>query len=113
MDSKTIAKRAIERIKARVAEDFKDLASSWDSMMENGSVIYARACGVNIRRLHLGYAHTHIFPHLKADLSNLYEATCKAIEQCRPEQYSVRKGIKYAAISLVKFLIHQEENKCY
>lgn len=103
------AEKAISRILERISEPFGQLAQDWEAAMRNGSIFYERFCGPNIRRLHLSYASNHIFPHLKADCSNLYQATVEAIESCKPEQYSVRKGIKFAAVSLGKFLVAKGE----
>jgi hypothetical protein len=90
----------------KASSEHKLIAKKWNQSMINGDICYGRPIGFNTRRLYLNAANK-FWKYLKEDCSNLYEAAVKAIEACRPDQYSTRKHVKEAAISLAKYLKHK------
>jgi hypothetical protein len=99
-------KHVIEKLIHKVNKTHKKLATQWNQSMINGDICYGRPIGFNTRRLYLNAANK-FWKYLKEDCSNLYEVAVKAIEACRPDQYSTRKHVKEAAISLAKYLKHK------
>lgn len=74
--------------------------------MRNGAVYFNKPPSENYQRINLNGLINHQHKFLEPDLSNYFEATCRAIEALLPEQYSQRKAIKAAAISQATHLIH-------
>lgn len=105
-ESSTSNAIVIERLLSSIPKSFQRIAKGWNQSMVNGDVCYGRPIGFNTRRLYLNAANK-FWKYLEKDCSNLYEATVKAIEACRPDQYSTRKHLKEGAISLVKYLKHR------
>jgi hypothetical protein len=75
--------------------------------MSRGNFPYGRIIRLNTRRLYLNSFVNKIMLFLDEDFSNLYDATIKAIESYKPEQFSSKKRCKESAISLAKFLIYK------
>jgi hypothetical protein len=100
-----IVARLIQRIES---DHHRKTANEWNKAMLNGSVVYGRPIGQDTRRIYLNAANK-FWEYLKQDYSNLYEAVVLAIENCKPHQFSSRKHIKEASISLTKFLIAEGE----
>lgn len=98
---------AIENLLKKVPTKHQATALGWNRSMLNGDTCYGRIIGFDTRRIYLNAA-AKFWQYLRADCSNLYEATIEAIEAHRPEQYSSKKHIKEASISLAKYLIHHQ-----
>lgn len=75
--------------------------------MENGAIYFNKPPGGNYERISLNALINHQHNFLLPDLSNYYEATCKAIEALSPERYSQRKAIKAAAILQATHLVEK------
>ena len=99
---------AINNLLGRTPSEFSDLTQEWNESMKNGDVCYGRPIGFNTRRIYLNSAQK-LFEYLEASCINLYEATVKTIEKCKPEQFSTRKHVKEAAVSLAKVLIQKDD----
>ena len=98
---------AVARLINKIEDEFqKEIAIQWNKAMENGAVCFGRPIGFDTRRIYLNAANKY-WKFLNEDYSNLFESTVKAIESCKPEQFSTRKHIKESAISLAKFLINK------
>ena len=100
--------RKIHRLKQKIQVKHKVAVEAWDQAMKNAASCYGRIVGPNTRRIYFNAA-VKFFKYLKDDYSNLYKACVMAIDECRPEQFSTRKHIKEAGISLAKFLIYKGE----
>jgi len=98
----------IYRLKKKFSGKHKLTIESWDTAMKNAASCYGRIVGPNTRRIYFNAA-VKFFKYLKNDYSNLYQACVMAIDECKPEQFSTRKHIKEAGISLAKFLIYKGE----
>jgi hypothetical protein len=98
----------IHKLKQKIPSQHKPLIEAWDQAMKNAASCYGRIVGPNTRRIYFNAA-VKFFKYLKDDYSNLYQACVMAIDECRPEQFSTRKHIKEAGISLAKFLIYKGE----
>lgn len=96
----------IARLLMKVPEPHINTAFDWNFAMMNGAVCYGRPIGLETRRIYLNAANK-FWKYMKDDCSNLAKAVIQAIEDCKPEQYSTRKHIKEAAISLCKFLVQK------
>ena len=90
----------------KVPKPHADTAFDWNFAMMNGAVCYGRPIGLETRRLYLHGANK-FWKYLDNNCSNLSKAVIQAIEDCKPEQYSTRKHIKEAGISLCKFLVQK------
>jgi hypothetical protein len=97
--------RLIERLKV---ESHRKIAHEWDYSMKNAATCYGRPIGFDTRRIYLN-GFTKISKYLLENGSNLYQATIKAIEALDPQQYSTKKHVKEASISLCKYLIYTTE----
>jgi hypothetical protein len=100
--------RKIYRLKKKFSRQHRLTVEAWDQAMKNAASCYGRIVGPNTRRIYFNAA-VKFFKYLKNDYSNLYQACVMAIDECRPEQFSTRKHIKEAGISLAKFLIYKGE----
>jgi hypothetical protein len=98
----------IYKLKQKIPTQHKSVIEAWDQAMKNAASCYGRIVGPNTRRIYFNAA-VKFFKDLKDDYSNLYQACVTAIDECRPEQFSTRKHIKEAGISLAKFLIYKGE----
>jgi hypothetical protein len=98
--------RIIPNLLRKVPEKHTDIAFDWNFAMSNGAVCYERPIGFETRRIYLNSANK-FWEFLDADYTNLSKAVIQAIESCKPEQYSTRKHIKEAGISLCKFFTHK------
>lgn len=105
IDEETRSRETILKLLSGASIRHAAIAKDWNTAMFQGSICYEKPIGFNTRRLYLNSANK-FWQYLDADYKNLYKATVKAIEDCRPDQYSSRKHIKEAAISLYKFLVH-------
>ncbi len=108
MVKQALTGNTITRLIKRIKQDsHRKLAKDWNSSMDNGATCYGRQIGFDTRRIYLN-GFQKICEFLREDCQNLYEATIKAIEKLKPEQYSTRKHVKECAISLCKFLLHKK-----
>ncbi len=98
----------IYKLKQKISAQHKVTAEAWDTGMKNAASCYGRIVGPNTRRIYFNAA-VKFFKYLKDDYSNLYQACVMAIDECKPEQFSTRRHIKEAGISLAKFLIYKGE----
>ena len=92
----------------KIPSPYKGLVMEWNSAMERGQQPYGRLIGFDTRRLYIN-AFRKVIKHLKPDFSNLYIATIMAIDEHAPEQYSSRKHIKEASLSVLRLLKYQKE----
>jgi hypothetical protein len=102
------SERKIYRLKLQFPIQHKVTAEAWDQAMKKAASCYGRIVGANTRRIYFNAA-VKFFKYLKNDYSNLYQACVMALDECKPEQFSTRKHIKEAGISLAKFLIYKGE----
>ena len=93
----------IANLWSKVPEKHKDIAFDWNFAMLNGAVCFGKPISFNTRRLYMNSANK-FWEYLDKDYQNLFQAVAKAIEDCRPEQFSTRKHIKESGVSLCKFL---------
>lgn len=98
---------AIGKLLLKVKREFNPKILDWNQAMEEGRMPYGRIIRPDSRRIYLNGFVNKIQEYLLPDYSNLYEATTKAIEGHRPEQYSSKKHCLEASISLAKFLIYK------
>lgn len=96
----------ITRLLRKVPEKHAKTAFDWNFAMMNGAVCYGRPIGLETRRIYLNAANK-FWKYLEDDCSNLAKAVINAIESCKPEQYSTRKHVKEAGISLYKYLFQK------
>ena len=92
----------------KIPSPYKDLVIEWNQYMEEGKQPYGRLIGFDTRRLYIN-GFRKMIQYLKPDYSNIYQATIKAIDEHSPLQYSSRKHVKEAAISLLKLLKYKGE----
>jgi site-specific recombinase XerD len=98
-------KDEISRQINKIEEKWKQrLTETWVSDMRNGACCYGKPISNNTIRIYVNGIR-RFFKHLKQNLSNIKEATVKAIEEYDADQYSSRKNLRDAVISFVKFLI--------
>jgi hypothetical protein len=102
------SERKIHRLKLQFSIQHRVTVEAWDQAMKNAASCYGRIVGPNTRRIYFNAA-VKFFKYLKNDYSNLYQACVMAIDECKPEQFSTRKHIKEAGVSLAKFLIYKGE----
>jgi integrase len=99
----SVAIRAIRRIFERMPRAFKQMILVIFIAMYNGDICYRKPHSENNIRLRLSDILVHLIPAgLKPDLSNLLEATQKAIMACSREQYAVRKSILNTSKCIIK-----------
>jgi hypothetical protein len=98
----------IHKLKQKISTQHKSVIEAWDQAMKKAASCYGRIVGPNTRRIYFNAA-VKFFKYLKNDYSNLYQACVMALDECKPEQFSTRKHIKEAGISLAKFLIYKGE----
>lgn len=96
---------AVSKLKSRCPKEFLSTFSIYWQKLISGAVCWEKAPSFNYMRICLSALINHIFKFLEPDLSNYYEAACKAIEGCGVHQTSTRRNIKRAAIHFSQALV--------
>ena len=103
-----IGNRRIQNLLNKAPGEFKQLLLKYLEACVNGFTIWEKAPSQNYIRLNCNALVNHIYKNLKPDCKNLASATRKAIEVLTPDQYSLKKDIKFAAVHFAMFLLDQK-----